>query len=957
MPPQGRKKYADFERVTAPPVGPIRDKYADFGQVTGAGPAATGQPGVATPAVNPGGFIGRLVDKGEQVLGNVGNFIEDIGNDPAGTLERGYLGAQNFVLGKPAVDANQARQAELIERAKAGRTGVGDALLKDVESRSGVQSTTGGKIGNIIGTLTIGNADVTPENLVGVVGTAVVGGKVIQEAAPLLGKAISPILRRVRGIKEPVVPGAPRGTEPIFTGPDGQPMTIPKPIEPLPSGETGRAASPTPGSAPSVSAEIPPVATPGRLSTEPGAPAIAVPPPISGEAAAIRSPQGSVAQMRAPSDSIEISAELGAEPSTAASSPTVPRPDDIPTGFGGEGPKGQDPLFEFTAPEKKSLIDAARGLYRAGLLSNLTTQVRNIKSNLSSVTSGELTKSIAAAYDSGLSMFTGQRTIGAPSLGSIKRAIQDGAVKGLEEAKRVYKTGATADDLIKVGLDKKISSGIKPLDIYGNFILNTTEAGDKFFRIAAQRSALESGVKAQVLTEIRQGAIPRGDYGRRFKEIIDAPPADLVAESILQGERAVSAQRNAVSEFVNKGFQGVEKQFGKGAADAGKLATDVAGAVFIKTPINIAKTTFDYTIGGMFKTLKILGYDKAIKGKTLASLQKELAQNAAKATVGSATIFTAATVLEPAGLITGYYDPEDRGRNARDIAAGRPPLSFRLPGGSRWYSLADLGPLGAVLGIGATLAREYRQEDASYLKAAGKAGVGFLKETPLGNTVESIEQLMSGKVGQFATDRIASTVPSIVGGIAETIDPNQRDIRGQGVFAGAEKKIPFLRENLPVKTDAFGRPLPDIGFRQAIVDASRPAQPEDPVIGEMFRLDVGSPILDRKKQKVAGGGDVLETQESYDRRKQAFGMLYLKGAQDVISSPRYQGLSDEDKKLVLTALGSEVKREIGDPRPDRLRSVNSLISRTLANKKNATRRKERTARLGARYGTGIDYEE
>jgi hypothetical protein len=91
--------------------------------------------------------------------------------------------------------------------------------------------------------------------------------------------------------------------------------------------------------------------------------------------------------------------------------------------------------------------------------------------------------------------------------------------------------------------------------------------------------------------------------------------------------------------------------------------------------------------------------------------------------------------------------------------------------------------------------------------------------------------------------RIAgSFVPSILSDIAEAIDPQQRETKGEGILAPTQRRIPFLRENLPPAIDALGQPLQDYGPVQGLFDPTRATtavEKQNPLFAELVRLDAG----------------------------------------------------------------------------------------------------------------------
>jgi hypothetical protein len=84
-----------------------------------------------------------------------------------------------------------------------------------------------------------------------------------------------------------------------------------------------------------------------------------------------------------------------------------------------------------------------------------------------------------------------------------------------------------------------------------------------------------------------------------------------------------------------------------------------------------------------------------------------------------------------------------------------------------------------------------------------------------------------------------------------------------------------------------------------MVDPTRATQERiNPLFGELTRLDVGISGFKRK----AG-----EPPVDYRSRVQSFGQLYSRYGLQLISSPQYQGASDDDRREAIKLLNSRSK--------------------------------------------------
>jgi hypothetical protein len=131
------------------------------------------------------------------------------------------------------------------------------------------------------------------------------------------------------------------------------------------------------------------------------------------------------------------------------------------------------------------------------------------------------------------------------------------------------------------------------------------------------------------------------------------------------------------------------------------------------------------------------------------------------------------------GRMTGLIE-DDPTRRARDEAAGRIPGAIRI--GDSWIQLLGAAPLGYLLAIGATLARETQQEgeDAGFLPAVEVAAQAIGEQPLLIRSKQIAESLTRpGSTGErLLGGAIGSYVPTMVSDVAEAIDPTARETRG-----------------------------------------------------------------------------------------------------------------------------------------------------------------------------------
>lgn len=556
-----------------------------------------------------------------------------------------------------------------------------------------------------------------------------------------------------------------------------------------------------------------------------------------------------------------------------------------PGGSGAGG--GANPAQIATAAERTPILQVISALRKAGLLTGVKTHLKNLGGNTAFQISEELTRIPGALVDMTISLGTKRRTFTGPSFGAVARSAGEAATKGLQEAKEIIRKGGTAADMAKEF--KPVNSGSKVLDTYINGTFRLLNAEDRVFRVYGMRRALEERAKATALTEIRQGTIPRGDYGKRVQEILKSPPEDLAAAAAADVEMAVFANDNLVSQG-REAVRGVlqRKAVGRGA----DFAIDQIFP-FVKTPTNVIARMLDYAgVTVPYRVVKAI-----VKRSFTEAEQRAFAQSFGRASVGAGIIALGVKGYQD-GWLTGLLE-DDPTRRARDAAAGRIPGAIKV--GDTWHQITGFAPLASLLAIGATLARETDQEreGTGVLPALEVAGDALMEQPLLSGTKQILEGIQQpGSTGARALGGLAgSFVPTAVSDIGELADPTQR--QASTIAQRVQQRIPGLRESLPERRDVLGRPTEDRATQ--IIDPTRSttdAATSDPLFRELVRLDAGISGF----RKAAN-----ETDEQSGAKAQRFGQLYSQYGQRLVSSAAYAKASDAQKLRALKVLNDRSK--------------------------------------------------
>ena len=267
-----------------------------------------------------------------------------------------------------------------------------------------------------------------------------------------------------------------------------------------------------------------------------------------------------------------------------------------------------------------------RAFTRINMLANFkTTITRNIGSNaMAAAVNTAITDPVAALADKLVAKKTGVRTTTAGTGGYGKSTVQ-----GIKESVEDYKLGINTrdkdanrynEDLSDYGKDwfigqaksfnetgkfAKVGKALNKVDGLVSFAL---DAGDRMFYTAEFNKSLQSQMKANNVKE---------------------PTADMVETARWVALKRTWQDKNAITRTVNQVVSALNggKEFGVGSILA----------PFVKTPVNLAIATIEYSPAGLVKTLAIdaRNLQRAIKrGEGVALAQKKFVDGFGKAGAG-----------------------------------------------------------------------------------------------------------------------------------------------------------------------------------------------------------------------------------------------------------------------------------------------------------------------------------
>jgi hypothetical protein len=396
---------------------------------------------------------------------------------------------------------------------------------------------------------------------------------------------------------------------------------------------------------------------------------------------------------------------------------------------------------------------------------------------------------------------------------------------------------------------------------------------------------------------------------------------------------------------------------------------------FDRTPTNLVLRTLEYTpAGGLLaagkgvmaagrgvksfaKSRKELPTRQAIKKAIDDALtpqqQRDLAQLLGRSTTGTGGLITLGYQLAAAGLMTGFYDEEDRDANKRQMELGARPSSIKI--GGRWYQVGGIPPLGTLLALGATLHKDLKdQRDPEEIIGSAVAGMGkVVLGLPQLEAIKGLSEAVTkeGRAGQKVGRIAASFFPGLLSDFGQVVpglrDPYERETRGdkklkpltrfaRDVGGEVAARIPGVRRMLPEKKTPLGRPIPTEWSDVIDPFNSRPAETSADIggmkgerlrfgtLGSEIRQKVGEPeaIYKQRVQRVEGWmseyGDKLLSHPRYGtltaaQQEAAIESLRRRiGTQQNATRPRLDSLTPE--RIIQSVLKSEAtrpKREAG----------------------------------------------
>lgn len=441
--------------------------------------------------------------------------------------------------------------------------------------------------------------------------------------------------------------------------------------------------------------------------------------------------------------------------------------------------------------------DAMSEIWTLGLLTNPTTHVVNLQSNvLTGLTLGLERFGMVMSKDSNVSMQEGVAYF---------HGMMEAQKAAIKNAAQAFKTGETGIFVGKLDLPRIRSSsrdildpegraGVfsKAIDVYGlalqKYAGGALAAGDEYSKTVLYQAQVRALATREGIAQGLNGA----DLKEHVARALNDTPSNIRADAM---------------DFAN---------YGTFTKELGSLGQSVQRAVsdypmlrfvvpFIRTPANIFKFTFERTPLGVLSS-------KVRDDISAGGLRKSRALT--RIGMGTSMMFMG-NDLAMNGQITGA-GPSDSKQRAALRRTGWQPYSIKV--GDTYYSYARFDPLSTILGMSADLAEilsNYEaydldaQKQADELVTAAAIAVGnqvvgktFLKGfADLTEVLSDPARYAEGYINRFA----GSFVPAGAAGIERAVNPEISQVFN--MMDAVKSRIPGLSEDVPPRRNIWGDPL------------------------------------------------------------------------------------------------------------------------------------------------------
>ena len=456
--------------------------------------------------------------------------------------------------------------------------------------------------------------------------------------------------------------------------------------------------------------------------------------------------------------------------------------------------------------------------WQAGLLTGLKTTGLNLASTANNIAIRNVAKIPAVLIDKAASLFTGERSV-ALTFGVTKEGLKEGVEKGA----RYFKTGFDERNMEDAMNFTRVNFGKgkvgKLFQTYTDTVFRSLGAQDQLFYYGVLSAAIKEQAIVRAINTGRKGDKKYIDF------LIQNPDEKMMTAAVIDATSATFQNKTRLGEALS-------------AARAGGGILGQFAIPFARTPSAVAMEVLHYSPIGAFEAMAEL----LIKGKKFD--QAKFSTLLGKSTTGTLGAMWLGHKLYENDRVTLEY-PKTARERAMWESEGRKANTVLING--KWRSPYVLGPSGVLILWGAHFKRAMENTGSiseAVVEASFGMGKSFMEQTAMTGVNQMAEALNNpGEVGpSYIAGLVSSFVPTLVSDIGRSVDPMERDTKGQTfgekVTNRVQARIPGARQALPEKVDAYGYDIERVGsFLEVMVDPTRPSKNFDsPILTEIRRL-------------------------------------------------------------------------------------------------------------------------
>ena len=342
---------------------------------------------------------------------------------------------------------------------------------------------------------------------------------------------------------------------------------------------------------------------------------------------------------------------------------------------------------------------------------------------------------------------------------------------------------------------------------------------------------------------------------------------------------------------------------------------------FVKTPANVISTSADYAGLGAVKAL-VKTVDALRKGDLGSERHvRNVSRDLVRSGIGLLSAVVIASNLDDEDFV-GAYDPA---RAQYEELRGSNYNAFRV--GNKWISTDWLGPLSVPVSA-IMYARKYGstpQERAfqyskgvlsTFQNLPGVTEIYDFVKSNLYKGDQSLEEMVAGAGDYILEEAYSRLVPSLIGDLAKATDEYQRETGGS-VISSIQSRLPYLRKELPIKRDIFGREMKTEGPVASVLFGSRvKTERENAVINEIGRvIDANDQSItftdwDRTSSKKLAQFRQSIGDDRYNDAKVDYGRELERLVTELIDTKKYRDMTDDERADAISGLDTKAIEEI-----------------------------------------------